>query len=124
METQENEIKSIHNIEKFVEEYKLKGSNYRFDLKARVKMKTDSGNFTKETKVQIVLGESYDNGRLYLFGNDIDPFLYPTEFKARYQNFEFVEESLLKITGYHAINNKIGNYSVIVIPINVCEKSI
>jgi hypothetical protein len=89
-------------------------------FRAKVIIETSLNKFTDTRDITITLNEFDRAGRLYIdIGrkeNEIDVYLYPTDFIARYQKFEFIEGVMLKISGEHKQNPKIGKYTVKIIP--------
>lgn len=68
-------------------------------------------------KVMITL-DGYDSyGRLTLLESDINPHLFPTDFEAKWQKMEHVDNEYLEISGVHSKNQDIGKYSVKIIPL-------
>ncbi len=102
----EKAFESCSNLKEFVEYFKLSDSHCNIDFEGRVQIKTKNNNFNDKARVRI----TFDNfGSVYVIHEDVDATEYPVQFEAKWQFFEFIDETYLKTSGKHP-NPQIGEY--------------
>lgn len=106
-------------LQDFIHEFKLMDnySNIYFD--ALVELKTIKNEKVFEDRITITFGGFNNPGELKILEehNQIDSELFPTEFAVKFQQFEFINQSYLRITGNHTGKPDIGKYSAIITPL-------
>ncbi len=115
MRTEDQKVKSSMELGNFVENYKLRDKNSLIYFQARILLQT-SKNETEIVSSVRVYFEGYDEYGTLIINDDKDYLnvnLYPTEFKAKYNDFIEIDTGL-QITGIHP---SIGKYIIKVYPI-------
>jgi hypothetical protein len=93
-------------------------SNCVIDFMAVVTIRTILNKIINQQMRIMVHLDGYDNlGTLTFIENELDPYLYPTEFNAKWQTFQYIDDEYLLITGNHTMNTNIGKYEVKIIPL-------
>lgn len=118
--SQDEEHKNTDAISSFLTTHKLRnrlGGPPQFN--ATVVFQTrEISEETTEAQVMITT-EGYNNpGRIVLLNENLHPSLYPTDFDARFQTFEDVNNEYLLITGTHASKPMIGKYEIKIFPLD------
>lgn len=108
------EIDSIDAIKKFLNTHRLNYSSTRATFTAKVDIETEHNTLSEEFEILISLQEFNCAGKLTILDieNIIDPYTFPDTFKVEYDKFDFTNNLVLKISGNHSKNPKIGKYSV------------
>ncbi len=102
----------------FVHYHDLQDRNSNCFFKALVTITTSQNKITnEEMKVMITLDGYNSTGEVSLLDHNLDPYLYPTVFKAKYSPIEHINKEYLKIMDTHKQNPKIGKYTVKIIPL-------
>lgn len=114
----DSQMKNTQELQEFVRVKKLRNKYSQIDFEALVEIKTSANHLEiQNSKIQITF-DGYDNyGTVTLLDGDIDSNLYPTVLLAKYQDFVFVKNEYLRITGFHRNNPSIGKYSVTITPL-------
>jgi len=82
------------------------------EFMAYVSIKTAENRLdSTELKVNAILGQASDFGRLSFLENRLDALIYPTDFDAKWQRFRNMEDQYLLISGTHP-KKMIGKYTV------------
>ena len=111
-------IKSQSELYEFVEYHKLQNRHSQINFKGLVSIVTaESCIENVEMEIWIIKQVFDKRGKLTLVGNNLDPYAFPEEFFPDYQKMEHVEKDYLQITGNHKFNEKIGEYSVKIFPL-------
>lgn len=103
--------RSQGQLKEFISNFKLMNRNSIVDFNARVKIKTSKRQIEIVSRVFVTF-EGNHSGKLSLLTSEIDANEFPTELIVNYQDFEFIDEIYLKISGIHTINPEIGVYTV------------
>lgn len=109
-------IINSQELSQFVTKNNLRNKHSIIHFNSIVNIKTAKNKIDfKEMEVMISF-DGFDNyGKVTLMDDELDPYLYPTEFNAKWQKME-IDVSILKISGFHKDNVDIGNYEVKIIP--------
>ena len=116
-----DKVKNTGELKSFVEEMKLRDSHSNILFSAEIKIKTNRKSLFVTKKVLITF-DGYNNyGKVSIIDKDseIDSNDFPEIFDAQFQDFSFINESYLEITGNHTRNPNIGNYTVKITPIDI-----
>lgn len=114
MRTEDQKVKSSMELGNFVENYKLRDNNSLINFQATIKLKTPKNNIEISSSVRIFF-EGYDEYGTLIINDEedrLDTTLYPTEFKAKFNDF-LVINSALNINGIHP---NIGKYIIEIYP--------
>jgi hypothetical protein len=106
---------NISILKEFVSTNQIK--KYSVSFPCGVEIETAKNEVSIECKARITFDEFDDNGILYLIKDNLDPYLYPTEFKAKFCNMD-IEYGILLITDTHTRNPDIGEYKVTITAYN------
>jgi len=98
-------------LKEFISNFKLMNRNSIVDFDAKIKITTSKRQIEIASRVFVTF-EGNHSGKLSLLTSEIDPNEFPTEFIVDYQDFEFIDEIYLKISGVHTRNPEIGVYMV------------
>lgn len=111
-------FKNLNTLKLFVEGNKLSDDNSTIYFKANVSIITITSTIQNcKMRVSITF-DGFDNyGTVMLIENQLDPFSFPTLFKAQWQNFEILNGNVLHISGSYKQNIKIGKYEVKITPL-------
>ncbi len=102
----------------FIHSHKLMNSRSIIEFMAIVTIRTANNKVTNQQMRLMAQLDGYDSlGTLSLLESDLDPYLYPTVFDAKWQSFQHVDGEFLLITGNHNKNAAIGKYEVKIIPL-------
>ena len=115
MRTEDQKVKSSMELGNFVENYKLRDKNSLINFQARILLKTSNNETEIVCSVRIYF-EGYDEYGTLIINDDKDYLnvnLYPTEFKAKYNDFKEMKNGL-QINGIHP---SIGKYIIELYPI-------
>ncbi|MBL6445023.1 hypothetical protein JMN32_01800 [Fulvivirga sp. 29W222] len=119
------EQKYINNqqLREFVQQHELMNSHSIIQFNSIVSITTAKNKLTNEQMRIMVTYDGYDSyGQLTLLESDIDPYLFPTVFEAKWQNIKHVDNEYLEINGVHTQNQDIGKYIVKIIPLKRLEE--
>lgn len=111
-------MKAMDNIQilkKIVEEKHLMNRHSVVDFIALVTIKTAKNKITNQEMRIMISFDDYPT--LSILENEIDPMLYPTVLNTQWQDFDYVDNEYLNITGFHSKNSNIGNYNIKIIPL-------
>lgn len=113
-----NSVNNTHELKAFVEGQALMDDRSNVAFHARVEIETAEQHLRVRMKVMITF-DGYNNpGRVTLIDEEklIDSARFPEDFDARWQEFKYVDDSFLKISGHHRSNASIGSYTVTIQP--------
>jgi len=102
---------SQDHLKRFIFDKHLMNSNSVVDFNANITIDTSKNKLEIRSRVFVTF-EGNHSGKLSILSESIKPRQYPTEFIVEYQNFEYVEDIFLKITGIHTENSEIGEYVI------------
>ncbi len=110
-------------LKDFVEKHKLRNRNSIIQFKSLVSIETVKNSIKEEEIVIMISFSNYNSsGQLSFIGDDLDPYLFPTQFEADWQQMQHIDTQYLLITGNHKKNPNIGKYTVKIIPLEILEK--
>lgn len=116
---EEEMLMNYQQLKEFVQKHKLKNSHSIIQFNSIVTIKTEKHKITNQNMRIMVTFEGYENyGRLTLLKSDLDPYLFPTEFEAKWQQMRHVDNEYLEISGVHTQNHDIGKYQIKIIPLD------
>ncbi len=105
-------------LREFFQHHDLMNKHSIIQFNAIVSITTAKNKITNQPmRVMITLDGIYSYGQLTLLESDIDPYLFPTVFEAKWENMKHVDNEYLEISGFHSKNQDIGNYMVKIIPL-------
>jgi len=114
------EQKYINNqqLREFVQQHKLMNSHSIIQFNSIISITTAKNKITnKHMRIMVTL-DGYDSyGQLTLLESDLDPYLIPTVFEAKWRNMKHVDNEYLEISGVHTQNQDIGKYNAKIIPL-------
>ncbi len=114
----DQKIISSQQLKDFVLYHKLINSDRIIQFNAIVTMITSKNKITNKNIKVMVTFEGYNNyGQLSLFDSEIDPYLFPTVFEAKYQIMQHIDNEYLEINDVHTKNPDIGKYKIKIIPL-------
>ncbi|MDR1679952.1 MAG: hypothetical protein LBR81_09305 [Prevotellaceae bacterium] len=104
-------IDNQDNLKSFVELHNLQDRNSNICFYANVDIETKCNKINVSAEVRV----TFDNngGYLCLLADELNPYIYPTDFYAQWQKMEHIDEIYLKISGNHPT---IGQYTVKIVP--------
>lgn len=107
---------NLKNLREFVEFFDLMDNHSNIFFNARIEIKTLKRQTSLESEVMINYDHFPSAGKLTILDKErlLNPYEYPTIFYVEYQNFEFINNKYLKISGNHTKNPQIGNYEIVV----------
>jgi len=112
-------MKSYENtseLKEFIVAKKLRDQNSNIIFNANIKLET-AEHYTEIEKEVMVRFDGYNTaGKLTILESGLDPYEYPEDFDAKWQNFKFLDNEYVQIKGKHP-NEKIGNYILKITPI-------
>jgi hypothetical protein len=112
------EYSNSRALSDFIHSHELMNSYSVIQFMAVVTIRTANNKFTNQQMKVMADLDGYDNlGTLTLLENELDPYLYPTNFDAKWQTFQHFDGDYLLITGNHNKNAAIGKYEVKIIPL-------
>ncbi len=114
------EQKYINNqqLREFVQQHKLMNRHSIIQFYSIVSITTAKNKITNQSMKIMITLDGYDSyGQLTLLDSDLDPYLFPTVFEAKWQNMKHVDNEYLEISDVHTQNQDIGKYSVKIIPL-------
>lgn len=98
----------------FVEYHGLSNKYSVIQFNALVTITTEKNKVSNEEMEVGITFDGYNNyGTVTLLESYLDPYLYPTVFKAQWQNIKHIDKEYLYITDTHPT---IGRYEVKIIP--------
>lgn len=113
--TEEERHKNGGELLDFVHYHDLMDSHSNIIFTGAVTIETNNEQLENHVTYFIVSNEGYDNyGTLYIH-EDLDHNAFPSRYEAKWQSFNHIDKSYLKITGTHP-NPNIGKYEVRIIP--------
>ncbi|MBO2010162.1 hypothetical protein [Hymenobacter negativus] len=115
-----NEDLSSRELRDFVEKHDLRDSYSVVHFNSNVTITTaiaDNKVMNRNVDVMITFNDYNSMGQVKLMQSDLDPYLYPTVFDAKWQKMEHVDGEYLLISDTHKQNAKIGKYSVKITPL-------
>ncbi len=102
----------------FVEKHNLMNKYSNIHFNAFVTIKTIKNIVAMRQMEVMILFDNYNSlGQVKLMENDLNPYLFPTLFEAKWQTMRHVDNEYLIISDIHRKNIDIGKYSVKIIPI-------
>lgn len=105
-------------LSNFIHSHKLMNRHSIIEFMAIVTIKTANNKVTNHQMRVMAQLDGYDSlGTLSLLESELDPYLYPTVFDAKWQSFQHVDSEFLLIKGNHIKNSDIGKYEVKIIPL-------
>jgi hypothetical protein len=110
-------IISSGELKDFVEKHKLRNSNSIIRFNSSVIINTEKNNISKDNIIIMITFNNFNSsGELKFINDDLDPYLYPSSFKADLQQMRHIDNEYLLIEGEHKKNPKIGKYIIKVFP--------
>ena len=111
-------ISSSEELSDFVHFHKLMNRFSVTHFSAIVTIETEINKLINQQMEVMISFDGYKSyGKVTLMDNDLDPYLYPTDFEANWQKFGHIDKEYLLIHGKHISNSKIGSYKVKIIPL-------
>jgi hypothetical protein len=105
-------------LSEFVQQHRLMNKHSIIQFNSIVSITTSKNKITNQRMKIMITLDGFDNyGQLTLLESEIDPYLFPTVFEAKWQNIKHIENEYLEITGIHSQNEDIGEYKVKIIPL-------
>lgn len=102
---------NIGVLQKFIEAHDLRNSHSQAIFNALVSIETENRKLKSvPMEIHITL-TGYDSGIVTMLGHNLNNNFFPTDFRAKYQNFTHDNQCLL-IDGIHKQNLEIGKYNV------------
>ncbi|WP_298510253.1 hypothetical protein [uncultured Kordia sp.] len=106
-------------LSQFVNTHKLRNKNGIILFNALISIFTTKNKLLNQQLEVMISFDNYNSyGDLKFLTGELDPYLFPTDFEAKWQKFENEPDHLL-ITGNHTQNKDIGKYSVKVTPLGL-----
>jgi hypothetical protein len=102
---------NIGVLKDFVEDNDLQNRFSIIRFYCVVSIVTVQNAVTISCEAMITFDTFRDEGVLSLMESGLDPYLYPTNFKAKYDDFSIVKNRLV-IYGNHTKNHNIGKYEI------------
>lgn len=107
----------------FVEKHKLRNRNSIIQFNSLVSIETDKNSIKNEEIVIMINFSNFNSsGQLNFIGDNLNPYLFPTQFEADWQEMQHIDSQYLLITGNHKKNPNIGKYTVKIIPLERLEE--
>lgn len=101
----------------FVELHNLRNRTPIIHFNALVTIKTAKNHITNQRIEVIITFNNFDSyGEVKFLTGDLDPYLYPTDFNAKWQKMKHKTDHLI-ISDTHTKNNDIGKYEVKITPL-------
>ena len=101
----------------FVELHKLRNRVSIIHFNALVSINTAKNSITNKRIEVMISFDNFDSyGEVKFLTGDLDPYLYPTVFEAKWNKMEQKTDHLL-ISDVHTKNSDIGKYEVKIIPL-------
>ncbi|MDM1551807.1 hypothetical protein [Empedobacter falsenii] len=114
------EQKNINSqqLREFVHQHKLMNRHSIIQFNAIVNISTAKNKLTNQNIRIMVTLDGFDSyGQVTLLENDLDPYLFPTVFEAKWQKMKHIDNKYLEISDVHTKNQDIGKYNVKIIPL-------
>ncbi len=108
--------KNIGILRNFVFDNDLMDNHSNIHFNCYVKLETQINAEEFECDAMITFDNFMSEGELTFLSHDLDPYYYPTIFKAKFNNFNLIGNELT-ISDKHP-SDKIGEYSVKIIPLS------
>lgn len=116
------EVLSSQQLSEFVSLHKLRNRYSIVYFKALVTIETAMNLLTNvQMNIRISFSD-YESAGKVTIEDDLNPYLYPTIFEAKWQIIEHVNSEFLYITDVHKKNKNIGKYSVKITPLNIINQ--
>lgn len=114
----EQEYINSQQLQEFVQQHNLMNRHSIIQFNSIVSITTAKNKITNQSMKIMVTLDGYDNyGQLTLLESDLDPYLFPTVFEAKWQYMKNIDDEYLEISGFHSQNQDIGKYWVKIIPL-------
>ena len=84
----EFELLNNQSLRSFVFRHKLMDNRSIIQFYALVTIRTQENKVTNEQMTIMITLDGDMYGEVYLLENDLDPYIFPTLYKARYQNMD------------------------------------
>ncbi|GAE66000.1 hypothetical protein H3Z85_11530 [Chryseobacterium indologenes] len=104
---------SIDEINKFLSEQNLEEHEI---FNADISINTYLNSIDIKTKVIISFADTFNWVVVTFIESTLNTDLYPTVFKAKFDEMVYENDKYLLIKGCHSNNRKIGNYKIIITP--------
>lgn len=113
----EKGYKNLSELKDFIELHDLSDMYSIIHFAAAVSIETAQNKIQNEIMEVRITFDDYDSyGKVFLVSNDLDPYLYPTVFEAKWQEMEHINNVYLQISDTHRRNSIIGKYRVLIVP--------
>lgn len=112
-------MESLDNLRDFVSYFDLMDNHSNIFLNAMIEIETSKRQANVDSEIMISYDDFPSAGKLTILDREslLNPYEYPTIFYVEYQEFEFINNKCLKISGNHIKNSEIGKYDVIIYPL-------
>jgi len=112
-----SETDNSHELRDFVDTHHLRNSHSIIHFNAIVSIKTAKNKVANIHSEVMVNFDEYGSVSLLRTEIELDPYLYPTVFDAKWQPMEHVDGEYLLVSDTHRKNPDIGKYTVKIHPL-------
>lgn len=112
-------MESLGSLRDFVSYFDLMDNHSNIFFNAMIEIETSKRQVKVDSEIMISYDDFPSAGKLTILDkeNNLNPYEYPTIFYVEYQEFEFINNKFLRITGNHTKNHDIGKYEVLIYPL-------
>ena len=112
-------MENLSNLRDFVSYFDLMDNHSNIFFDAIINLETSKRDINIKSEIMVSYDDFPSAGKLTILDkeNYLNPYEYPTIFYIEYQEFEFIDNKFLRITGNHTKNHEIGKYEVLIYPL-------
>lgn len=111
-------MESLDSLRNFVGYFDLMDNHSNIFFNAKIEIETSKRQVKVDSEIMISYDDFPSAGKLTILDREslLNPYEYPTIFYVEYQDFTFINNKFLRITGNHTKNPEIGTYEVLIYP--------